>query len=171
MSAHVVTGFNDLDAYAAAAAIRARHLSPVELVERSVLRIEALDPRVNAFTVTFAEAAGQAAQAMERAITAGDAVGPSRASRSRLRITSGCEANSRRTGRARSRTFARPRTRFPSRGSRPPGPSSSARRTTRSSAIAGSPTTRCSAPPGTPGTSSAHRAAQAAARARRSPLG
>ena len=66
----------DLDAFAAAAAIRERKLSPVELVDDAFARIEALDDQVNAFTVTFAAQAREAAQAVERAIATGEEVGP-----------------------------------------------------------------------------------------------
>jgi Asp-tRNA(Asn)/Glu-tRNA(Gln) amidotransferase A subunit family amidase len=56
-----------LDAYAAARAVRARRLSPVELLEETLGAIEALDPRLNAFTVVLAEAARATAQRLERA--------------------------------------------------------------------------------------------------------
>ena len=42
---------------ALAAMVRAREVSPRELVELYVRRIEALNPRLNAFRTTFAEAA------------------------------------------------------------------------------------------------------------------
>jgi Asp-tRNA(Asn)/Glu-tRNA(Gln) amidotransferase A subunit family amidase len=65
-----------MDAYEAAAAVRAREVSPVELVEQSLERIEALDRDLNAFTVTFPDAALERARTVERAVAAGDPVGP-----------------------------------------------------------------------------------------------
>src|SRR5438270_2808273 len=64
-----------LDAYAAAAAIRRRELSPVELVEESLSRIEQLEREINAFTVILADSAREAARALERRIAGGEAVG------------------------------------------------------------------------------------------------
>ncbi len=64
-----------MDAYAAAAAIRDRELSPVELVDAALARIEALDRHVNAFTVSFPERARAEARAVERAAAAGEPLG------------------------------------------------------------------------------------------------
>ncbi len=61
------TDFLDLDAFAMAAAVRARDVSPVEVVDWTFERIEALDPQVNAFTVTFPEEARAAAREAEQA--------------------------------------------------------------------------------------------------------
>ena len=58
---------------ALAALVRAREVSPRELVELYVRRIEALDPRLNAFRTTFAEAAF--AEADERAGSDGPLAG------------------------------------------------------------------------------------------------
>jgi Asp-tRNA(Asn)/Glu-tRNA(Gln) amidotransferase A subunit family amidase len=63
------------DAYATAVAVRRRELSPVELVEEALSRIEALDGDVNAFTVVLAEQARAAARKVERDLAAGAAVG------------------------------------------------------------------------------------------------
>jgi Asp-tRNA(Asn)/Glu-tRNA(Gln) amidotransferase A subunit family amidase len=51
-----------MDAYAMAQAIRMRELSPQDAVEQSLARIEALDDQVNAFTVTLADEAREAAR-------------------------------------------------------------------------------------------------------------
>src|SRR3954471_1923280 len=60
-----------MDAWAAAEEVRARRVSPVELVEQALSAIEELDPKVNAFTVVLADEALAAARARER-----DPVGP-----------------------------------------------------------------------------------------------
>jgi Asp-tRNA(Asn)/Glu-tRNA(Gln) amidotransferase A subunit family amidase len=64
-----------VDAYEAAAAVRAREVSPFELVQQSLERIEALDHDVNAFTATFPDGALERARVVERAVAAGDPVG------------------------------------------------------------------------------------------------
>jgi Asp-tRNA(Asn)/Glu-tRNA(Gln) amidotransferase A subunit family amidase len=65
-----------LDAYAAAADVRARRRSPVELVEAALTAIATLDPQLGAFTVVLADEARAAAQAVERAASAGAVLGP-----------------------------------------------------------------------------------------------
>ena len=55
----------------AAAAIAARELSPVDLVEALLARIEALDAQINAFITVTAEQALDHARAAEREITSG----------------------------------------------------------------------------------------------------
>ena len=59
-----------------AAAIKARELSPVELTEAILGRIEAHDTGLNAFQLVLAEQARAAAAEAERAIMAGDYRGP-----------------------------------------------------------------------------------------------
>lgn len=56
--------------------VRERDLSPVELVEAYLGRIEARNPDLNAFVVLRAEAARAEAQAAEAALLRGDEVGP-----------------------------------------------------------------------------------------------
>ena len=63
------------DATALAALIRARELSPVEVMQAHLDRIEATNPRVNAI-VSLAEGALDAAKAAERAVMAGDDLAP-----------------------------------------------------------------------------------------------
>lgn len=71
-----MTALDDLDAYASAAAVRSRELSPVALVEQAFARIEDLDGALNAFTVTFPEQARDEARALERAVREGKEAGP-----------------------------------------------------------------------------------------------
>ena len=63
------------DATALAALIRSRELSPVEVMQAHLDRIEATNPRVNAI-VSLAEGALAAAKAAERAVMAGDDLAP-----------------------------------------------------------------------------------------------
>ena len=63
------------DATALAALIRSRELSPVEVMQAHLDRIEATNPRVNAI-VSLADGALDAAKAAERAVTAGDDLAP-----------------------------------------------------------------------------------------------
>ncbi len=58
-----------------AAAIRARQVSPVEIIEAVLARIEALNPRLNAFLAVDAERAREAAQGAEGAVMRGDSLG------------------------------------------------------------------------------------------------
>lgn len=60
----------------AAAAVAGRELSPVELVESVLARIEEVDPRLNAFVTVLADQARAAAKDAERALATGAAVGP-----------------------------------------------------------------------------------------------
>jgi len=65
----------------AASAIAHRELSPVELTEALLKRIERLDPRLNAFIKVDAEAALQAARTAESEIKSGRSRGPLRSVR------------------------------------------------------------------------------------------
>jgi aspartyl-tRNA(Asn)/glutamyl-tRNA(Gln) amidotransferase subunit A len=56
--------------------IAARRLSPVDLVDECLARIERLDPRLHAFVTVNAANARLAAEAADKAIRAGHAVGP-----------------------------------------------------------------------------------------------
>jgi len=64
-----------LDATRLAELIRTRELSPVEVVQAHLDRIEAVDPKVNAI-VTVADDALKAARAAEKAVLSGEALGP-----------------------------------------------------------------------------------------------
>ena len=59
-----------------AAEIAARRLSPVDLVDECIARIERLEPRLHAFVSVNAANARLAAEAADKAIRAGHAVGP-----------------------------------------------------------------------------------------------
>jgi aspartyl-tRNA(Asn)/glutamyl-tRNA(Gln) amidotransferase subunit A len=63
-------------AHILAAEIAARRLSPVDLVEECLARIERLEPRLHAFVLVNAANARLAAEAADKAIRAGHAVGP-----------------------------------------------------------------------------------------------
>ena len=63
------------DATELARLIRTREISPVEVVQAHLDRIEAIDPKVNAI-VTLAESALHAAKAAEAAVLAGGELGP-----------------------------------------------------------------------------------------------
>ena len=59
-----------------AALIRERELSPVEVVEAALARIEEVNPALNAFPFVYPAAALEAARAAEATIARGDALGP-----------------------------------------------------------------------------------------------
>lgn len=59
-----------------AAAIRERRVSPVEAIEASLARIEAVNPALNAFCFVYPEEALAKARAAERAVERGEKVGP-----------------------------------------------------------------------------------------------
>jgi len=71
-----VTGLHWLTAVEAAEAIRGRKLSPVELTQALLDRIERLDPRLHVFIRLDRDAALEAAKAAEAEITAGRPRGP-----------------------------------------------------------------------------------------------
>jgi aspartyl-tRNA(Asn)/glutamyl-tRNA(Gln) amidotransferase subunit A len=58
-----------------AAAIRTKQVSPVEVVNAILARIEQLNPRLNAFCLVTADAARQAAQTAEQAVMRGEPLG------------------------------------------------------------------------------------------------
>jgi aspartyl-tRNA(Asn)/glutamyl-tRNA(Gln) amidotransferase subunit A len=66
----------DADAIALARRIRSKDVSPVEVVEAVLRRIEALQPRVNAFITVTADEARAEARRAEAAVMAGAALGP-----------------------------------------------------------------------------------------------
>ena len=58
-----------------AAGIRDRRLSPVEVVQSAIDRIEAVNPVLNCFCFTYFEEALRLAHRAERAVTNGDSLG------------------------------------------------------------------------------------------------
>ena len=66
----------DLDALALARAIRVKEISPVEVVDAVLRRIEALQPTINAFITVSADEARESARRAEAALMAGAPVGP-----------------------------------------------------------------------------------------------
>jgi Asp-tRNA(Asn)/Glu-tRNA(Gln) amidotransferase A subunit family amidase len=65
-----------LDACAAARAVRAQEVSPVELADAAIDAIGRLDPQLNAFTTVAEDAARASARELEQAVAAGEEVGP-----------------------------------------------------------------------------------------------
>jgi Asp-tRNA(Asn)/Glu-tRNA(Gln) amidotransferase A subunit family amidase len=65
-----------LSAVSMAKQIRQKKLSPVELVEAHLTRIEELNPKLNAFVQLDAEGARRQARAAEEAVTRSDKLGP-----------------------------------------------------------------------------------------------
>ena len=59
-----------------AARVRAKDVSPVELVENSLARIEEVNPKLNCFCFTFPSEALDKARAAEAAVLAGEPLGP-----------------------------------------------------------------------------------------------
>ena len=56
--------------------IRAREVSPVEVVAASLARIEGVNPALNCFCFVYPEEAMEHARAAERAVVSGAALGP-----------------------------------------------------------------------------------------------
>ncbi len=71
-----MSGLNFLSAVAMAEQIRQKKMSPVELVEAHLARIEQLNPKLNAFVQVDADGARRQARAAEMAVTRGEKVGP-----------------------------------------------------------------------------------------------
>src|SRR5579872_6824944 len=65
-----------LSAVSMAEQIRRKKLSPIELVEAHLARIEKLNPKLNAFVQVDAESARRQAREAEDAVTRGERVGP-----------------------------------------------------------------------------------------------
>jgi hypothetical protein len=59
-----------------AASIRAKQVSPVEIAEATLARIDALNPRLNAFCLVAADVALNAAREAEIAVVKGEPLGP-----------------------------------------------------------------------------------------------
>ena len=56
--------------------VRTKQLSPVELVEAHLARIDAINPTLNAYCTVIAEAARAAAHEAETAVMRGESLGP-----------------------------------------------------------------------------------------------
>src|SRR3954468_6958938 len=99
----------------AAREIAARRLSPVDLVDALLDRIEALEPKLHAFADVYAADARLAAEAADKAIRSGHALGPLHGIPIALKdlvelegkvVTGGCEAWTQRRA-TRTATLAR----------------------------------------------------------------
>src|SRR5271166_5658358 len=75
-----------LSAQDLAALVRARKVSPVEVLQSVLSRIERHEPRINALVVLDREGALRAARQAEDAVIKGGPLGPSTVCRSRLRM-------------------------------------------------------------------------------------
>ena len=65
-----------LPARVLAEAVSARRLSPVDLIDATIAKISASDPRLHAFVETYFDDARLAAEGADRAVRSGHAVGP-----------------------------------------------------------------------------------------------
>jgi aspartyl-tRNA(Asn)/glutamyl-tRNA(Gln) amidotransferase subunit A len=75
-SAGGVAELNRLDASVLVGRIARREISPVDVVDAALRRLEETEPTINAFTAVDADGARRAAQAAEDAVMRGDALGP-----------------------------------------------------------------------------------------------
>ena len=76
MDAATSSDLTSLSAQALSQQISARRLSPVDVVDAYLTRIEAKDPKLQAFIEVYGDDARLAAEAAHKAIRAGHAVGP-----------------------------------------------------------------------------------------------
>ena len=91
----------------AAALVARRAISPVELVQAQLDRIAAVDPQLNAFLLVTAEPALTRAKQIERAMLAGEALGPMAGVPVGLKDIV-CTAGIRTTGHSRTRAYTVP---------------------------------------------------------------
>ena len=98
----------------AARLIEHRRLSPVELTDALIARVEALDPQLNAFLLLTPEKAREQAKAAEREIVAGHYRGPLHGIPFGLKDIYATAAFARPATRKSARTWFRPKTRPPS---------------------------------------------------------
>lgn len=72
----MATDLTALPVHALSAGLAAGQFSPVDLVDACLARIMALEPRLHAFVHVHEAEARQAAQAADKAIRAGQSLGP-----------------------------------------------------------------------------------------------
>jgi aspartyl-tRNA(Asn)/glutamyl-tRNA(Gln) amidotransferase subunit A len=70
------TNLHELPVHALSIGIAARRFSPVDVVEACLGRIKALEPKLHAFVHVHAAEARLAAEAADKAIRSGHAIGP-----------------------------------------------------------------------------------------------
>jgi amidase/aspartyl-tRNA(Asn)/glutamyl-tRNA(Gln) amidotransferase subunit A len=113
--------------------IRRRELSPVEVMDATIARIEARNPSLNALVFTAFDEARAAAREAERAVTSGAELGPLHGVPAAIKdLSTSSPAGPRRSAGSRpsATTPSTRAARSPS-GRRPPARSSSARATAR----------------------------------------
>ena len=65
-----------LPAHVLAAGIAARRISPVDVIDATIAKIKANEPKLHAFVETYLDEARLAAEGADKAIRSGHAVGP-----------------------------------------------------------------------------------------------
>ncbi len=70
------SGLASLPAHALVELVRTRKVSPVDIVDDLLARLDVLEPRLNAFVTLDRDGAGRAAREAEAAVMRGDALGP-----------------------------------------------------------------------------------------------
>ena len=113
---------------------RAKKLSPVEVTDAVLTRVERLNPKLNAYLTVTADHARELARAAEARFARGEAAAPWTASPTPSWISSRRRASARRTGRSSSSTTCRPKTARWRHASAPRAACSSARPTRLTSA-------------------------------------
>ena len=71
-----MSSLNYKSAFELVGLIKSKELSPVELMEESIRRIEAVNPALNAFVVLRAEEAMAEARALAKSLASGGEAGP-----------------------------------------------------------------------------------------------
>jgi Amidase len=140
-----------------AAAIRAKEISPVEVTEAVLARIERLNPTLNAYCTVTVDLARTTARAAEAAVMRGEVLGPLHGVPYSLKDLTPTRASAPPLDRRSLSTMCPQRTPSWSSGCVRLAASCSAKRTRRNLAAKVLPTTKSSVRPTTPGISNARR--------------